>query len=83
MIKKPKTVADLLAERADGLEDLLDEDARLAMRDVFEDLLAVDPVMKVLAAEQLAERTGVMQSDELDVSELRAAARRQGKLGGS
>ncbi len=82
MIKKPKSVADLLAERADGLEDLLDEDARLAMRDVFEDLFAVDPVMKVLAAEQLAERTGVKQSDELDVSELREA-RRQGKLGGS
>lgn len=79
MIKKPKSVADLLAERADGLEDLLDEDARLAMRDVFEDLFAVDPVMKVLAAEQLAERTGVKQSDELDVSELREA-RRQGKL---
>ena len=82
MIKKPKSVADLLAERADGLEDLLDEDARLAMRDVFEDLFAVDPVIKVLAAEQLAERTGVKQSDELDVSELRDA-RRQGKLGGS
>ena len=82
MIKKPKSVADLLAERADGLEDLLDEDARLAMRDVFEDLFAVDPVIKVLAAEQLAERTGVKQSDELDVSELREA-RRQGKLGGS
>ena len=82
MIKKPKSVADLLAERADGLEDLLDEDARLAMRGVFEDLFAVDPVMKVLAAEQLAERTGVKQSDELDVSELREA-RRQGKLGGS
>lgn len=82
MIKKPKSVADLLAERADGLEDLLAEDARLAMRDVFEDLFAVDPVMKVLAAEQLAERTGVKQSDELDVSELREA-RRQGKLGGS
>ena len=82
MTTKPKSVADLLAERADGLEDLLDEDARLAMRDVFEDLFAVDPVIKVLAAEQLAERTGVKQSDELDVSELREA-RRQGKLGGS